>query len=442
MTPLRAGPAEATALGERLAELDGWSTERLEAWQLARAREAIRCAWERSPYYRRVWTEAGVGRTIDTPADLERFPIVTKAELLAAGEDWLRSGEGHVGFSTRGTSGEPLVLWLGAGEAEAFARPAARGLWRAGLRPGMTALLMSPVWHRLAACEGRATVALGARAAYFWGSSMGSAHVDAFLETARRHRPEIVTATVPFALSVLRHCRQRGIEPRELFGGVRSALLVGLPMTPELRVYLRDGLGVGDVFERSGTQEGAALDECAAHTAPHVHADVCRLEVVDGDGRPLPPGTRGSLVVTKLHPGGSPFVRYSTGDIAELIPSACPCGSGLPRLKIYGRPEGSVVVSGRQLTAYDVRLCIDSDPELVGRLVLLVRGAAGEADTLSVAIEGEPTGEGSLAARLRERLGVGKVALHWLGEAQLAWGFRQAIDAAELTAATGRDDAL
>ena len=442
MRPPGAKLAEATALAERLAELDTWSPERLEAWQLARAREVTRYAWERSPYYRRAWTEAGVSQNLDSLADLERFPIVTKAELLAAGEDWLRSGEGHVGFSTRGTSGEPLVLWLGAGEAEAFARPAARGFWRAGLRPGMTALLMSPVWHRLAACEGRATVALGARAAYFWGSSMDPAHVDAFLESARRNRPELVTATLPFALAVLRRCEKRGIEPRELLGGVRSAVLVGLPMTPELRVHLRDSLGVGDVFERSGTQEGAALDECASHTAPHVHADVCRLEVVDGAGPPLPPGTRGSLVVTKLHPGGSPFVRYSTGDIAELIPGACPCGSSLPRLKIYGRPEGSVIVAGRLITAYDVRCCIDADPELVGRLALLVRQAGGEIDTLSVAIEGESIREDSLVARLRERLGIGNVALHWLGEAELAWGFRQAIDAAELTAATGRDDAF
>jgi phenylacetate-CoA ligase len=420
------------------AGLDGWSAERLEVCQLARAREAIDHAWDRSAFYRRAWGKAGVDRALDSLADLERFPIVSKAELVASGEDWLRSGDGHVGFSTRGTSGEPLVLWLGDDEVEAFSRPAARGFWRAGLRPGMTALLMSPVWHKLAACEGRATVALGARATYFWGSSMGTTHVDAFLETARRNSPQLVSATVPFALAVVRRCRQIGVEPGELLGSVRAAVLVGLPMTPELRVHLRDSLGVGDVFERSGTQEGAALDECAAHTAPHVHADVCRLEVVDADGRPLPAGKRGGLVVTKLHPGGSPFVRYSTGDIAELIPGDCPCGSNLPRLKIYGRPEGSVTVGGRLITGYDVRRCIDVQPQLVGRLALLVRGAGGD-DTLTVAIEGEATAEAALSARLREQLGAGEIAIHWLGESRLTWGFRQAIDASELTAAAGSD---
>lgn len=419
---------------EAVEALDEWGRERIEAWQLARAREAVEDAWQRSPHYRRTWSAAGLEPVLGSLSELERFPIVGKAELLAAGDDWQRA-RGPVGFSTRGTSGEPLVLWLDGGELAAFARPAARGFRRAGLRAGMTALLMSPGWHKLAACEGSATLALGARAAYFWGSGMEAAHVDAFLESARRRRPQLVTATVPFALAALRRCRELRVEPRELLGGVRAAVLVGLPMTPELRVYLRDGLGVGDVFERSGTQEGAALDECAAHTAPHVHCDVCRLEIVDEDGRSLPPGERGALVVTKLHSGGSPFVRYSTGDLAELIPGECPCGSALPRLKIYGRPESSVTVGGRPITAYDVRRCIDADPELVGRLALLVRGGEEDEGTLWVAIEGGEAEADQLASRLRRRLGVGDVTLHWLGEARLSWGFRQAIDAAELSGA-------
>jgi hypothetical protein len=95
-----------------------------------------------------------------------------------------------------------------------------------------------------------------------------------------------------------------------------------------------------------------------------------------------------------------------------------------------------VTVGGRSITAYDVRRCIDADPELVGRLALLVRGD-GDEGTLSVAIEGGAAEADHLASRLRRRLGVRDVALHWLGEARLSWGFRQAIDAAELSPAAG-----
>ena len=45
----------------------------------------IRYAWERSPFYRRKWEDAGVSpATLTALADLAKFPVVTKAELRAA----------------------------------------------------------------------------------------------------------------------------------------------------------------------------------------------------------------------------------------------------------------------------------------------------------------------------------------------------------------------
>ncbi len=416
-----------------LAELEVWPEERLAAWQGERLGEVLEYASSRSSFYRRRWADAGAGpEDVTSLADLERLPIVSKRDLLAAGEDWLRSGDGPVGFSTRGTSGEPLVLWLSPEESEAYIVPTIRGFRWAGLGPGMTALLLSPAWHRLAAMEGHAAVRLGARAAYFWGSLGGSEHVDSFLEAIEEVRPGFVTSTPPFLLSAVRRLEETGRDPRALFEGVSAVSLVGLPLTPQLQELLGRRLGVAHVFERGGTQEGAALDECELHTTPHVHADVCLLEVVDGDGSPVPAGSRGRLVVTKLVAGGSPFVRYDTDDVAAFEPGPCPCGRTLPRLRIFGRPESSVVVGGRAVTAYDVRGCVDEDPELVGRVVLLVRGAE-PARVLRVAVEGRPGDEAALTQRLCERLAVDGAEVLWLGDTRVVWGFRQVVDESELT---------
>lgn len=416
-----------------LSELEAWPEERLAAWQADRLREVLEYASRRSSFYRRRWAESGAGpEDVASLADLERLPIVSKRDLLAAGEDWLESGEGPVGFSTRGTSGEPLVLWLSPGESEAFVVPTIRGFRWAGLGAGMTALLLSPAWHRLAAMEGHAVLRLGGRAAYFWGSLGGSEHVDSFLEAMEEVRPHFVTSTPPFLLGALRRLDETGRDPRALFEGVAAVVLVGLPLTPQLQELLRRRLGVPHVFERGGTQEGAALDECERHTAPHVHADVCHLEVVDGDGRPVPAGSRGRLVVTKLVAGGSPFVRYDTEDIAAFAPGPCPCGRTLPRLRIFGRPESSVAAGGRTVTAWDVRSCVDEDPDLVGRVVLLVRGP-DRSEVLRVALEGRPGDEAGLRERLCERLGVEGAEVIWLGDARVQWGFRQVVDEAELT---------
>ncbi|MCC7411621.1 MAG: phenylacetate--CoA ligase family protein [Gammaproteobacteria bacterium] len=422
--------AHAMEFGASLDGIERWPAQRLEAYRLQRLQEIVERAAHEVPYYRSLWQAAGLrDLRIRSAADLERLPMVTKQDLIEAGRRGQRPARGRVGFSTRGTSGEPLLVWLDREEADAYVRPTERGFRWAGLGAGMRVLLMSPVWHRLAACEGHAVARLGARAAYFWGS-MDPQSAGAFQDTLADLHPEFVTTTAPFLLSVLRSCAADGVPASRLFAATRAVVVVGLPLTPWLRQHLERELGVA-VFERGGTQEGAALDECEAHAGPHIHEDVCHLEVVTPEGKAAGSGERGELVVTKLTPG-SVFVRYSTGDIAAFLPGACACGRSFRRLKIYGRPESSVTVGGRNITAYDVRMCVDVDPELVGRNVLLVRPPAGADGALIIAIEGEPRGAAALEERLRGELGVAAVTIHWLGEVRVAWGFRQVVPHEEL----------
>ncbi len=416
--------------GETYDEIETWSPEKLRDWQFELAREVVADAAENNRFYAERWRQSGVDVTaLSGWEDFKKLPLVSKPDLVAAGDAWT-TRRGRVAFSTRGTSGEPLVVWLDGEESQTYFVPTMRGYWWAGFRSGETALMQSPAWHRLAAMEGHSVLKMGGRAAYYWGSG-NPQYADYFVEAMRRVRPQFVTTTAPFLVSLLRRLGDDGVDARELFSSVHSMISVGLPLTPPLREHLSEGFGA-EVFERSGTQEGAAADECSAHTAPHIHADVCHLEVLDPLGRPVAPGERGRLVVTKLFAAGDPVVRYDTGDIAELFEDPCECGRPLPRLKIYGRPESSVMIDGRAVTAYDVRMCVDADPELVGRMVLLVRDADTGPGVLSVAIEGDAHNADELEKRLGEGLGVEKVAFYWLGNARMAWGFRQVIDISEV----------
>src|SRR5208282_1769797 len=410
------------------------SGAQLTAWQTGRLREVTSHAYREVPFYRKLWDRAGVEPgMLRSLEDFARFPTISKHDLVQAGDCWTNPHQGPVAFSTRGTSGAPLLVWLSAEEEEAYIAPTMRGFRWAGFRSGMTALLMSPVWHRLAACEVHAVACLGGRSAFFWGS-MGSEYMDSFLGTLGRVSPQFVTTTAPFLLSLIRRDREHPLALRDLFRSVCSIVVVGLPLTPRMREFLRDSLQVGDIFERSGTQEGAALDECSMHSAPHAHEDVCYLEVLDAGGRAVPAETRGELVVTKLTAAGSIFVRYRTGDIAAFLPGACPCGCGFRRLKIYGRPESSVMVGERRVTAYDARLCVEEDPALIGRNVLLIRNGAA---VLNVAIEGAAANQEELMRRMREWLGVARVQITWLGDLKINWGFRQTIEGREIRRLAG-----
>ncbi|HYB91622.1 MAG TPA: hypothetical protein VEC38_11320 [Candidatus Binataceae bacterium] len=413
-------------------DIESLSGARLTAWQYERMREVTEHAYRHVPFYRERWEAAGIAAgTPPSMDDFARFPIVAKHDLVQAGQRWAIPSQGPVAFSTRGTSGDPLLVWLSAQEEETYIVPTIRGFRWAGLGPGMTALLMSPVWHRLAACEPHAVARMGARCAFFWGS-MGPEYLDSFLHTLITVRPEFITTTAPFLLSLIRRSASTVVAPPEVLRGVRSIVVVGLPLTRSMREFLRDRLQVGDIFERGGTQEGAAIDECRFHNTPHVHEDVCYLEVVDDSGVGVPAGVRGRLIVTKLSAAGSIFVRYDTGDFAAFAPGECPCQCGFRRLKIFGRPESSVLVGDRRITAYDVRNCIEEDGDLVGRNVLLIHDPESPPGLLSVAIEGAAHHEAELKADLEERLGVDAVRIVWLGDLRINWGFRQVLESREI----------
>ena len=81
----------------------------------------------------------------------------------------------------------------------------------------------------------------------------------------------------------------------------------------------------------------------------HITAENVIVEIVD-QGRSMPPGESGEIVVTHLDAYGMPFIRYGTGDRGRLKPGRCACGRGLPLMDVVqGRatdflylPDGTV----------------------------------------------------------------------------------------------------
>jgi phenylacetate-CoA ligase len=79
-------------------------------------------------------------------------------------------------------------------------------------------------------------------------------------------------------------------------------------------------------------------------------ADAVIVEIVDTEGRPVPPGEPGEIVVTDLFSEEAPFIRYATGDIGVASNRTCPCGRPLPLLAhIEGRSNDLVVAPDGRL---------------------------------------------------------------------------------------------
>ena len=79
------------------------------------------------------------------------------------------------------------------------------------------------------------------------------------------------------------------------------------------------------------------------------------VEFLDEHGAPVAPGQRGRIVLTRLHPGPMPLIRYEVGDVG--VPGGgerCSCGRGLPMMKsIDGRTTDVVVTpAGNRLIVH------------------------------------------------------------------------------------------
>ncbi|NOZ02884.1 MAG: phenylacetate--CoA ligase family protein, partial [Deltaproteobacteria bacterium] len=108
------------------------------------------------------------------------------------------------------------------------------------------------------------------------------------------------------------------------------------------------------VFNRYGSRDGGATaNQCELRLGLHVCEPSLWVEVVDDEGRPVPDGTPGEILLTQLENRAMPLFRYRIGDRGVMDAEPCPCGRPHRVLKqIFGRvteqirtPDGRVLDS-------------------------------------------------------------------------------------------------
>lgn len=392
-------------------ERETWPEERWRRFQWRRLQAVLRFAYESLPFYRRRLEAAGLTPAdVRTPAAFSRVPLLRKAEILQAMRE---AGSCALGMESAEPAG-PRALGMTSGTLgtaflsfpQAWRRPTGdalrRAYWWAGLRPGMRMMTAAPAWHSMALQESWVVQRLGVECVIPWGTFLPR-FAEGFLDTLVDLRPSFVSLFLPMLYALLAECRRRGLSPARAFAGVQSLLVVGAPLTPRARRSLKEELGVGDLFEGAGNPEGLIAMECAQHLGHHYFVDACYVEIIDpATGRPLPPGHRGSVVVSTLVPHGTVHLRYDTEDVGEMFPEPCRCGRTWPVLEIYDRRANLFRVGERELLWYDVRECLDEAPELIGVPFAVIRRSGGSPE-LRVAIqEPAPGAIASLAPRLEE----------------------------------------
>ncbi|WON72641.1 phenylacetate--CoA ligase family protein [Nitrosospira sp. Is2] len=321
-----------------------WDEGHLEQLRLARLRHLLASAQARVPYYRRLFSDIGFRvEDIRSLADLASLPFLDKAAIRAS-SDALKAENATdlTRFNTGGSSGEPLVFYIGKERVshDVAAKWRATRWWNVDIGDPEVVIWGSPI--ELGAQDGlRALRDRMLRTRLLPAFEMSEEKLDRFLDEISATRPKMLFG-YPSALShIARHADARGRSMDDL--GIRVAFVTSERLYDEQRQQIGKTFGCAVANGYGGRDAGFIAHECP-QGGMHITAEDIIVEIVDQRGIPLPRGQAGEIVVTHLATGAYPFIRYRTGDIGVLDSKSCSCGRGLPLLKeIQGRSTDFLV---------------------------------------------------------------------------------------------------
>jgi phenylacetate-CoA ligase len=326
---------------KRMEQSQWWPVAQLEALQLERLRRLLVRAQAQVPYYRSLF--AGIGfdplRDVQALADLQRLPLLDKARIRAAG-DGMKADDaiGLARFNTGGSSGEPLIFYIG--KERVSHDVGATRWWNVDIGDPEIVVWGSPI-ELGAQDNARALRDRMLRTSLLPAFAMSEARLDGFLARIRAVRPRMLFG-YPSALShIARHARSSGLRMDDL--GIRVAFVTSERLYDEQRRQISDTFGCPVANGYGGRDAGFIAHQCP-QGGMHLTAEDIIVEILDPAGQPVPRGESGEIVVTHLATGDFPFIRYRTGDIGVLDTAPCSCGRGLPLLKeIQGRSTDFLV---------------------------------------------------------------------------------------------------
>src|SRR2546426_10392517 len=381
----------------------------------------IRYAWERSPFYRRRWQEAGVSPdTLKSLDYLARFPVIQKAEMRVAQETkppfgdllCIEAEEISRIHGTSGTTGRPVLFGIVRVDWDRVANAHVRIMWAAGIRP-YDRIIICSFFSLYVGSWGALIGGERIRAAMFpFGAGIAGQTARA-VEWALTVRPTAFYGTPSYALRFAEVARDEGVNPRDFglrilfFSGEPGA---GIPSTKRLIEETFGGacIDMGSMAEMTPWMTNG---ECRHRTGMHLWQDIVYTEVCDPETfAPVPYGGEGTPVYTHLERTSQPMIRLVSGDLARWTDEPCPCGRTYPRLPggLYGRIDDMFIVRGENIYPSAIEDTLRAIEGFGGefRVIISRREAMDELLVRAeyAASHAADAPRAALAARMRERL--------------------------------------
>jgi phenylacetate-CoA ligase len=398
--------------GQAAAPFRPWP--RIERDQTRRVRAMVAHAARHVPYYRETLCRLGLGPDdFRTAADLARLPVLDRGALQRDPEAfrstaWARRS--LVELRTGGSAGAPrsvhhdaAALFQNAAHSERDRSIRTRLLGRrAGYRQTLISSSHSGIRKVQEFLDAHALVPRRAQIERQYLSladppAENVTRINAF-------RPDVLHGYGSYLGWLFAHVHETGIpfcRPRVVTFGADA-------LSPAGRELIEREFDI-PVFAIYQAAEALRIGfECEAHEGLHLNVDLYPVRLVDPEGRPVPDGASGEVVVSNLVNRGTVLLNYRLGDLAVALPGPCACGRTLPRLSLpAGRTDDVIELdSGARLHPQAVRDLFTEERELWQYQVVQDGPAQFRIDLVAARGCDREAASTRITRRFAERLGV------------------------------------
>jgi phenylacetate-CoA ligase len=322
--------------------------EELERLQLQRLQAKVGEVYEKVPFYRRAFMEAGVAPdAIRSLADLSKLPFTSKLDFrdnYPFGLMAVPSSRVVRIHSSSGTTGKPIIAPYTQGDIDTWAEIMARTLVAGGATKDD--VIQNAYGY------GLFTGGLGF---HYGAERLGATVVPTSGGNTKRQilllqdlETTVITCTPSYGVILAEAALDMGVDLRET--KLRLGFMGAEPWSDQMRTDLESRMGITAINIYGLTEiigPGVSV-ECPHKCGMHIAEDHFLAEVIDPDsGEPLPYGQAGELVITTLTKEAQPVIRFRSRDIVSLDPTPCECGRTLVRMsRVTGRSDDMLIVRG------------------------------------------------------------------------------------------------
>lgn len=297
--------------------------ERLERYLVG---VTARFALQNSPFFARFYGDAATALQTVDDFRVERLPVLTRQDLVTAGDSLFASNELDLpSFSSGTTTGRSLSL-IHSGRARENVRELFRRL-RARRRGGDAAPAQGFALKLAMLATGNDSESrqytVFSKIVHGMNKAMDRLQHNATQPSASTRVAFISGHPFDVVDLTMAALRRFGDEFDAVRAPVQQIQTTGTYVSPHLRAWIENAWQAQLIDTLSFSEAPVFASSCPDCGLYHFHP-FCHAEAVDATGAPLQQG-RGRLLLTAYYPTAitTPIIRYDIGDYVERVPVEC-----------------------------------------------------------------------------------------------------------------------